>query len=69
VAETALVDEVKERMMAKDPVCGMDVDPQSARHTAEHEGATYYFCAPGCKKAFESDPKKYLSPDYKPSMH
>ena len=54
--------------MAKDPVCGMDVDPQTARQTAEHEGKTYYFCAPGCKKAFESDPKKYLDPRYKPSM-
>jgi Cu+-exporting ATPase len=38
--------------MAKDPVCGMNVDPQNARHSAEHEGQAYYFCAAGCKKAF-----------------
>ena len=54
--------------MAKDPVCGMEVDEKSARHTTEHEGRTYYFCAPGCKKAFESEPGKYLHPNYKPSM-
>jgi YHS domain-containing protein len=54
--------------MAKDPVCGMEVDTQTARQTAEHEGTTYYFCAPGCKKAFEAEPKKYLDPGYKPSM-
>jgi YHS domain-containing protein len=54
--------------MAKDPVCGMEVDPQTARQTAEHEGITYYFCAPGCKRAFEAEPKKYLDPGYRPSM-
>ena len=35
--------------MAKDPVCGMDVDPATAQHTSEHQGQTYYFCAPGCR--------------------
>jgi Cu+-exporting ATPase len=54
--------------MAKDPVCGMDVDPASAQQKSEHEGQTYYFCAPGCRRAFESDPKKYLDPNYKASM-
>jgi YHS domain-containing protein len=53
--------------MAKDPVCGMDVDP-AAQHKSEHQGQTYYFCAPGCRRASESDPKKYLDPTYKPSM-
>lgn len=46
--------------MATDPVCGMTVDPATARHTATHQGTTYYFCAPGCKRAFEADPAKYL---------
>ncbi len=54
--------------MAKDPVCGMDVDPETAKHVATHEGQTFYFCAPGCKKAFEADPRKYLDPNYKGSM-
>jgi YHS domain-containing protein len=46
--------------MAKDPVCGMDVDEQSAAATAEYQGKIYYFCAPGCKKAFEKEPEKYV---------
>lgn len=46
--------------MAKDPVCGMDVDEANPAATAEYEGTKYYFCAPGCKTAFEADPKKYL---------
>lgn len=54
--------------MEKDPVCGMTVDPTTARHTAEHQGTTYYFCAPGCKKAFEAEPAKYLDPSYQASM-
>lgn len=54
--------------MATDPVCGMSVDPSTARHSAEHNGQTYYFCAPGCKRAFEADAEKYLDPAYKPSM-
>jgi P-type Cu+ transporter len=50
--------------MAKDPVCGMDVDESTARHTAQHDGRTYSFCAPGCRQAFEADPRKYLDPSY-----
>lgn len=46
--------------MAKDPVCGMDVDERTASATAEYQGTTYYFCAPGCKKAFEKEPEKYV---------
>lgn len=46
--------------MAIDPVCGMEVDEQSAAATYEYRGQTYYFCAPGCKSAFEKDPEKYL---------
>ena len=40
----------------------------TAKHTAQHDGQTYYFCAPGCKKAFEADPQKYLDPGHIPSM-
>jgi YHS domain-containing protein len=46
--------------MARDPVCGMDVDERTAAATAEYQGTTYYFCAPGCKKAFEKEPEKYV---------
>lgn len=47
--------------MAKDPVCGMDVDEATATETAEHEGTTYYFCCKGCRLDFQDDPQKYLS--------
>lgn len=43
-----------------DPVCGMSVDPETAAATAEHEGATYYFCAKGCQRAFLADPTQYV---------
>ncbi|HEY76109.1 MAG TPA: YHS domain-containing protein [Thermoflexia bacterium] len=46
--------------MVKDPVCGMMVDPEKAPAKTEYKGQTYYFCAPGCKAAFEKDPEKYL---------
>ena len=46
--------------MAKDLVCYMEVDPKRAAAKAEYTGETYYFCAPGCKTAFEKDPEKYL---------
>ena len=54
--------------MAKDLVCGMEVDEATAKHTTEYKRQIYYFCAPGCKKAFEAEPETYLDPDYKPSM-
>jgi YHS domain-containing protein len=47
--------------MAKDPVCNMMVDMTTAQWTSEYEGQTYYFCAPGCKQAFEAEPTKYIS--------
>src|SRR3989338_4716753 len=47
--------------MAIDPVCGMTVDEQKAPATAVHNGATYYFCAPGCKRTFEKDPAAVLT--------
>jgi YHS domain-containing protein len=46
--------------MAKDPVCNMDVAEKKAAATSEHKGKTYYFCAKGCKIAFDKNPEKYL---------
>lgn len=45
-----------------DPVCGMTVDPHTAKHRAEHNGHTYYFCNPNCRTKFIADPAKYLGP-------
>jgi Cu+-exporting ATPase len=43
-----------------DPVCGMSVDPATAKHSADHLGQTYYFCCNCCKTKFAADPEKYL---------
>jgi len=45
----------------KDPVCGMTVDAQTIHH-AVHGGTTYYFCSPGCRTKFVTDPDRYLAP-------
>jgi P-type Cu+ transporter len=46
---------------AKDPVCGMSIDPASVKHKAEHAGATYYFCSGGCRDKFAAEPARYLT--------
>jgi len=51
-----------EKTIVKDPVCNMDVDPATARGSAEYHGYTYYFCSPGCVTRFKADPQKYLAP-------
>ncbi len=45
--------------MAKDPVCGMDLDEKTALRS-EYKGQTYYFCSPGCKRSFDQEPEKYV---------
>jgi Cu+-exporting ATPase len=50
----------------KDPVCGMSVNPATAKHSHTHQGKTYYFCCAGCKEKFQADPEKYLSRDVPP---
>ena len=47
---------------AIDPICKMDVDTDNPPGgQSEHDGTTYYFCAPGCKVAFDKEPEKYLA--------
>jgi YHS domain-containing protein len=46
--------------MAKDPVCGMNVDEGKAKYRSTHSGTTYYFCSAGCKESFDKNPGKYL---------
>jgi YHS domain-containing protein len=45
---------------AKDPICDMLVDVKTAKLTSLYHGETVYFCAPGCKIAFDKDPERYL---------
>ena len=47
---------------AKDPVCGMQVDPAVTPHHAEHAGMQYHFCAQRCREKFVADPVSYLLP-------
>ncbi len=51
----------------KDPVCGMTVDPATAKHQTVYQGETYYFCGAGCREKFEADPQRYLSPQPAPA--
>ena len=44
---------------AKDPVCGMSVDPATAKHSAEFEGETFHFCCGGCRDKFRAAPAAY----------
>jgi len=45
---------------AIDPVCGMSVDPNDAKHQTEHLRQIFYFCSAGCRTKFLTDPSKYL---------
>jgi Cu+-exporting ATPase len=44
----------------RDPVCGMTVDPATAKHQTDHAGETYYFCCGGCRAKFAANPGQYL---------
>jgi YHS domain-containing protein len=50
-------------IMAKDPVCGMQVDEKTAPAKTEYKGRTYYFCMQGCKTKFEQNPERYAGRD------
>src|SRR5271166_3590101 len=48
--------------LERDPVCGMNVNPASTKHTHNHGGKNYYFCCAPCVEKFKADPEKYLRP-------
>ena len=43
-----------EQQLVRDPVCGMEVDPETAAAKTSINGVEYYFCAQGCRAEFES---------------
>lgn len=47
---------------AKDPVCGMIIDPPQARGKARYQGDLYFFCSPACMQKFMASPAKFLTP-------
>jgi Cu+-exporting ATPase len=50
-----------------DPVCGMRVDPATAKHRLSHHGQDYFFCSARCHQRFEAEPEKFLSPGAPPA--
>ena len=52
-----------------DPVCDMQVDTaKPPGGTWDYQGITYYFCGPGCNRAFQREPEAYLSGEKKVEM-
>jgi len=49
----------------KDPVCGMDVDPEKTEHHSTYHGSMFHFCSVSCKGKFEADPAAYAHPEKK----
>ena len=57
----------KDLVSTKDPVCGMSVDPATAKYETEVDGRHHYFCSAGCLAKFEADPKRYTEPKKGPN--
>src|ERR1700736_1735468 len=55
-------DGVKAAASAIDPVCGMKVDPATAKHRLSYKGRDYFFCSARCRERFEAEPEKFLQP-------
>ena len=53
--------------LVKDPVCGMDVDPDATEHRSEHDGRPYYFCSAHCEAKFDDNPTEYVDATSGPS--
>ncbi|MEO8003170.1 MAG: heavy metal translocating P-type ATPase [Arenimonas sp.] len=51
---------------ALDPVCGMKVDPVTAKFKTTHQQQEYFFCSARCLEKFTADPSKYLTPKAEP---
>ncbi|MFP3950588.1 MAG: YHS domain-containing protein [Candidatus Bathyarchaeia archaeon] len=45
--------------MARDPICGMEVDEKEAEYTSDYKGKTYYFCNERCKSVFDRAPERF----------
>ena len=46
--------------MTIDPVCGMEIDENTSKEKAIHEGTTYYFCSKDCRDEFQASPEDYI---------
>ena len=59
-APTDRLEPVVDDIVLLDPVCGMTVEREHARHLAEHDGVVYAFCSIGCRTRFIKEPTAYL---------
>src|SRR5258708_16225322 len=50
--------------VAIDPVCGMSVNPEAAKHRFAYKGQDYFFCSAPCPERFEAEPEKFLPPQH-----
>ena len=55
-------DKSAEIASAIDPVCGMKVDPATAKHRFSYRGQDYLFCGARCRERFAAEPEKFLAP-------
>jgi Cu+-exporting ATPase len=46
--------------LARDPVCGMNVNPATTKHVHEHAGKKFYFCCASCVEKFKTNPQGYI---------
>ena len=46
----------------KDPVCGMSVDPATAKNRTTYNEQDFFFCSGGCRERFDAEPEKFLAP-------
>lgn len=60
-ASAVAVSSAPAEIVLLDPVCGMTVEREHARHLAEYGGVVYAFCTVGCRTRFIKDPPAYLS--------
>jgi Cu2+-exporting ATPase len=51
----------EERRTVRDPVCGMELEPEMAYSEIEYAGKTVYFCSKKCEAEFEKNPEKYAT--------
>jgi len=56
-------------MKVTDPVCGMQVETDTAAASAEYAGHTYYFCSSHCQEKFTHNPQQYLQADEHPQAN
>jgi len=54
--------------MARDPVCGMKVDPATAKYTEEYDGRTWHFCSGRCADRFRADPARHAGMTPPPAL-